>query len=154
MSVNERQHYKFQTFDDIASVLADALKAFPTLHAFELGLTELLVNAVEHGNLEITFEEKSTLLEIGSTAEEVEKRLPMDRYKERWASLEVLAYSDEIVLIIADQGSGFDWKKFLDRKLSEVSGLHGRGMLLSEAQFKTMTYIGNGNKVVAVVDAA
>ena len=50
---------------DIATVLANA---FPDPKRVVIGLTELLVNAVEHGNLAITYDEKSRLREEGGEA--------------------------------------------------------------------------------------
>lgn len=142
----------FKTFDDVIDVLSTVCTARPRLRAAELGLTELMLNAIEHGNLEITFDEKTDALENGAIVDVIDARLRMDAYKNRRARLDVLDYPDETVLIVSDEGPGFDWKEFLDREIAEVSGLHGRGMLMSERIFKTMVYIGTGNKVVAVVD--
>ena len=65
----------FRTLDsarDIATVLANA---FPQPKRVVIGLTELLVNAVEHGNLGITYEEKSRLREAEKWESEVDARL-------------------------------------------------------------------------------
>lgn len=144
--------YLFKTFDDVIEVLNTVCIGHPRLRSAELGLSELMLNAIEHGNLEITFEEKTDALENGAIIDIVDARLRMDAYKNRHARMEVLDYADETVVIISDEGPGFDWKGFLNRDIVEVTGLHGRGMLMSEQIFKTMVYIGNGNKVVAVVD--
>ena len=143
--------YTFQTFDQVAEVMESLDQTFPELKSARLGLSELMVNAIEHGNLEISFEEKTEFMKSAMIGEEVASRLLLDAYKDRWARIEVSRFSDETVITISDEGCGFPWKSYLDRKLVDISGLHGRGMLLAETQFKTMTYIGNGNKVVAVV---
>ena len=142
---------QFRTFDDVIDTVAGAIAAFPGLKSAELALTELMLNAIEHGNLEISFEEKGEILENGAIVDELARRLEMPRYRDRTARLEILDFPDEIVVLIADDGDGFDWKAFLDRNVADVTGMHGRGMLMSEQLLKTMTYIGRGNKVVAVV---
>ena len=35
------------------------------LHSIAIGLTEILINAIEHGNLEVSYKEKTTLLDSG-----------------------------------------------------------------------------------------
>ena len=71
MALIERGTFQFRTLED-ARVLAAAFAALceePDLAG--MGLVELLVNAVEHGNLGITFHEKSELLSAGRWEEEV-----------------------------------------------------------------------------------
>ena len=46
----------------------------PEPQTASLGLNELINNAIEHGNLEFTFEEKSELLEADTFFQEMEKR--------------------------------------------------------------------------------
>ena len=142
----------FKTSDDILAIIDDLQADYPELTDVEMPLWELMINAVEHGNLEITFEEKSDLLKRGIVADEIDARLQREEFKDRVATLELFDKCDEIVIVIVDQGPGFDWKRFLDRKISEVSGYHGRGMLMARDLFKTLSYIGKGNKVVAVLD--
>lgn len=143
---------RFQNFDSVLDVIHTLNHEYPWMKGVELGLSELMLNAIEHGNLEITFDEKSELLTNGAIIDEIESRLIQDKYKNRQARLELLDFEDETVVIISDSGPGFDWKQYLDKDIVEVTGLHGRGILLSEQMFKTMTYLGNGNKVVVVVE--
>ena len=146
--------YTFQAPDDIFSILPKLTAEFPCLASVELGLSELMLNAVEHGNLGITYEEKTALLSgEDGTFNEIERRLAMPEYKEREAYIEAWAEFDETIVMVVDQGAGFDWKVYLNKSLAEVAGLHGRGILLSESMFKTLTYIGKGNKVIAVMDS-
>lgn len=144
--------YHFRTFDDVLDILEVVCAQHPQFHSVELGLSELMLNAIEHGNLEISFEEKSEALETGAIIDVIEERLCAETFKSRKARLEVLDYPDETVAIISDDGPGFDWRSFLDRDLAETTGLNGRGLVMSMGIFKTMNYIGNGNKVVVAVD--
>ena len=74
-------------------------------------MTELLINAIEHGNLGITYREKTQLLTAGIWAEEVERRLTQPAYKDRVVTATV-EKRDELVVTIQDQGEGFDWTKY------------------------------------------
>jgi hypothetical protein len=56
---------KVQTFDDIDQCIKIATTALALAPLATTGLRELVVNAVEHGNLEIVFDQKSELLATG-----------------------------------------------------------------------------------------
>jgi len=144
--------YEFQTPSDISRVIASILEEYSYLEMAELAVTEMMVNAMEHGNLGISYEEKSRLLNTDDVMNEVEKRLKDPQYRGRNAFVEIKEFHDETVILICDEGSGFAWKDYLDKDLSKVKGLHGRGISLSLNFCKTLTYIGNGNKVIAVFD--
>lgn len=146
--------YHFQSPEEIFAILPKLVSEFPSLAAVEMGVSELMLNAVEHGNLGISYQEKSQFMKNGGIQDEIQKRLAEPAYQDRQAYVEVRAEQDEVVVLIVDQGEGFDWKLYLNRDLADVTGMHGRGMMLSAAIFKTLTYVGNGNKVVAVVDIA
>src|SRR6187402_1800633 len=49
-------------------------------------ISELMYNAIEHGNLGISFEEKSLLIEQDIFLEEVERRLQMPEHKHKHAT--------------------------------------------------------------------
>ena len=65
---------------DLASVLA---KTCGESRRAVLGLSELMINAVEHGNLGITYNDKSRLNLTDSWGTEVERRLQMDGYRDK-----------------------------------------------------------------------
>jgi hypothetical protein len=154
MKIGNRAVHSFRTTDDITSALSAVLDAFPGLCGADVAILELMVNAVEHGNLDISFKEKTALLENDGVADEIKKRLADDKYKSRSAILEVQELGDEIVVMVSDEGKGFNWKSYLDADIPSAHKLHGRGIPLSLAFCKTLTYIGNGNKVVAVFEPA
>ncbi|MBO6824591.1 MAG: ATP-binding protein [Sneathiella sp.] len=118
-----------------------------------IGLIELMVNAIEHGNLEITYEEKGLLLKKGEWQKEVERRLELPEYKSRYATLEFNRSEKHLDLLITDEGDGFDADKFLhnqthDREESTGSQYHGRGIAVaSQLDFEKIEYLGKGNQV-------
>lgn len=144
--------YEFKTPADISRVIASILEDYAYLEMAELAVTEMMINAMEHGNLGISYEEKSSLLKTDDVINEVEKRLLDPEYRDRVAFVEIKEFHDETVIFICDEGKGFAWKDYLDKDLSKIKGLHGRGISLSLNFCKTLTYIGSGNKVIAVFD--
>jgi DNA-binding response OmpR family regulator len=115
-----------------------------------LGLGELLMNAVEHGNLGITYEEKS---------EAMDKSLQdLDRlYRERGGSPELATRKVWVEFVmndrfaewrITDEGAGFDWREMPDPTAPEnLMASHGRGILLCRMQFDELEFLGKGNMV-------
>jgi anti-sigma regulatory factor (Ser/Thr protein kinase) len=117
-----------------------------------IGLTELLVNAVEHGNLGITYEEKTALNVSGGWQQEVDRRLAMPENAGKRVELRVERTAAELRFAIRDQGPGFPWKQFLNVDPRRAFDNHGRGIAIARAMsFDAIEYRGTGNEVVATV---
>ncbi len=117
-----------------------------------LGLVELLLNAVEHGNLGISYEQKghslTTMDGLGALCRE---RLSDPALAARRVTVHFKMDATACEWVIVDEGAGFEWKALPDA--TEGVGLfeaHGRGILLSRIQFDTLEYQGPGN-IVRVV---
>ncbi|NVJ93604.1 MAG: ATP-binding protein [Methylocystaceae bacterium] len=121
----------------------------PAKKLLRLGLTELLINAVEHGNLEIGAQEKQRLRESGTWMSEVNRRLNSDRYRDKKVHLHLSKTKQELLLRIEDEGQGFDWQKILqDNQNVKVQAKSGRGLRLAQRSgFDEFSYIGKGNIV-------
>lgn len=116
------------------------------------GYSELLINAVEHGNLEIDYAEKSQLLAAGCWLEEVENRLSLPEYRDRQIEVTLENSSDALIVTITDQGKGFDWQRYLEFEPERAFDLHGRGIAMSKNfSFDRLEYWGKGNSVSATV---
>ena len=141
--------FRVQTFDDIDVCVKVAAKALSLEPIAVIGLRELIVNAVEHGNLEIDFDQKSALLANGEWQQEIERRLASGKLGTRFAAIHLSRDENEFVIEITDQGAGFDWRLHLDPDTAPSHTLHGRGMSLAVgAGFKSIQYRGTGNRVV------
>lgn len=126
--------------------------ACPEPSAVALGLSELLVNAIEHGNLNITYQEKSKLLETGNWNAEIERRLKDERYKDRLVEILFQRVENQIEITITDQGNGFDWNKYLTDDADKGSDMHGRGIAVAAAiGFSNLSYNDKGNQVTATI---
>ena len=134
---------------DLAGVLANAC---PEPETAVIGLTELLVNAVEHGNLGITYEEKSALRNCHAWEAEVQRRLELAENAAKQVDVQFHRVNGEIQFHIRDAGKGFEWKRFLDIDPRRAFDTHGRGILLARHfSFSALEYAGAGNEVTATV---
>ena len=115
-----------------------------------LGLTELLINAIEHGNLGITYQEKKQLLESGAWEGEIERRLQYPGSAKKWATIAMDCSDTTIRFTIEDQGDGFDWASYMEIDPARAYDPNGRGIALARTMgFDGITYMGKGNIVVA-----
>jgi anti-sigma regulatory factor (Ser/Thr protein kinase) len=138
-----------QTFDDIDQCMKIANVVLELAPEAMIGLRELIVNAVEHGNLEIDFDLKSDLLCQGKWQDEIERRLASVEYRDRFSSVELRRDGAQFTIRIADQGLGFDWHTHLDPDKAPTHMLHGRGIsLANRAGFDGFEYEGAGNQVI------
>jgi anti-sigma regulatory factor (Ser/Thr protein kinase) len=127
--------------------------ACPDAQNVVLGLSELMLNAIEHGNLSITYQEKTDLIEAEALHAEIAHRLALPAYAERFATLVYERLDGKIQLLITDQGNGFDWRKFLDIDPARAFDSHGRGIAMARMlSFSELEYRGRGNEVLAVVN--
>lgn len=144
--------FAFRTIEearDLGSVLA---RACPDPEAAVIGMTELLVNAVEHGNLGITYDEKSQLRDHARWEAEVQRRLSLPQYAARTAEVAFERDAAAVRFIIRDRGDGFDWKRYLDIDPARAFDTHGRGILMARHfSFDSIEYRGCGNEVVATI---
>lgn len=144
--------YRFTTLDDIARLvpLLASLCSRPDRAA--PGLTDLMLNAVEHGNLGVTCEEKAQLKWEGGWEAEIERRLALPQFRGRFGTVRYERQADRIVFTITDQGDGFDWNKYLTFDPSRAFDPSGRGIAMAKAvSFSSLEYQGKGNVVVATV---
>lgn len=111
---------------------------------------ELLLNSIEHGNLQISYDEKSQLLEEGRFHEEVARRLASEEYRDRRVLVELKQLGGRLELMIEDCGGGFDYGKYLDLDAARILDRHGRGILMANALLD-LEYVHPGNRVRVVL---
>lgn len=144
--------FRFQTLEaarDLATVLANAC---PEPNKVVIGMSELLINAVEHGNLGITYEEKSALRASERWDDEVAQRLVDPTYAERYVEVSYRRRPDKVEVTIVDEGAGFDWEKYLEIDPARAFDTHGRGIAMSRMiSFDQLEYRGRGNEVAVQI---
>ncbi len=140
--------FRFRTLDE-ASALAHGVSMLcsaPDL--VRVALLELLVNAVEHGNLGIGYDAKALMVQSGRWHEEITRRLADSAYRDRVASLTVRIRAEDITLRIEDQGAGFDPSRHLDMPDVNAAQLTGRGIALArKLAFPVLDYSDEGRCV-------
>lgn len=124
------------------------------LLGIRFGIQEMLINAIEHGNLEINFDEKSKLQEDGvAISDIIERKAAIEKYSKKKVIIKFTLTRKKAVFTIKDQGKGFDTKKFME-KINDQSKLtleHGRGILLTRNNFDEFYYNDIGNEVTLVI---
>jgi len=116
------------------------------------GLSELLINAIEHGNLGISYDEKTEFLKNDTLFDEVDNRLANEDNKNKRVTIEYKKNDGEIVFKIMDCGKGFDFEKYMNIDLSKVFDSHGRGIAMAKLlSFTEIAYQGTGNHVKASI---
>ena len=144
--------FSIKTIED-ASILSVLLaKCCPDPQKVVPGLMELLNNAVEHGNLGITYKEKSRLLECTEWEIEIKKRLNLPENMSKRVIVLFESREHENRFLIKDQGPGFDWKPYLTFDPKRLFDPNGRGIAMAKnLSLDRVEYIGIGNEVLAVV---
>ena len=152
MQLMHQGRFELRTLDE-ARHLAELLAyAFPDPSRTQLGLTELLVNGVEHGNLNLSYTEKSALLKAGTLDHEIASRLTLPDYAQKRVRVSLDRTEAVLRMSITDDGEGFDWSQYLDLDGARSTDGHGRGIAMAKAiSFDKLDFQGCGNQVVASV---
>ncbi|HEX8964357.1 MAG TPA: response regulator [Rhodocyclaceae bacterium] len=149
-----RAEFRFRTMAEACSLSALLAHLCPEPEMAVLGLTELMTNAVEHGNLGITYDMKSLLRREDRWEEEVAHRSELPEYRHRTVSVTAERVPGAIRFTIVDQGGGFDWRKYLQLDAERAFDPNGRGIAMARmTSFDELDYRGSGNEVVATVYA-
>ena len=134
---------------DLATLLANTA---PDPGRIVLGLSELMLNAIEHGNLDIGYDRKTTLIENGSLEQEIERLLNSVEFSNRHAEVRVRRSDGELSFRICDQGAGFNWRGYLEMSPERAFDTHGRGIAMARMlSFERVEYAAQGNEVEAVI---
>ncbi|TAE34154.1 MAG: ATP-binding protein [Alphaproteobacteria bacterium] len=148
----QRGTFRFRTLEESKSLAFWLAHSYPDPERATYGLHELFTNAIEHGNLDIGYQLKSTLVEEHRWDKEIARRLNDARYAHRYVEV-IFVHDDEGVHVsIIDQGKGFAWDSYLTIDPMRMADLHGRGIAVAALMsFDRITYHGLGNHVTTFV---
>jgi len=153
LSTLRRGTFEFRTITEANELGTLLAYACPDPETQVVGLSELLINAVEHGNLGISYKEKSELLAESRWQAEVDRRLTLEDYRNRLVRVEFERHEGEVRITIRDEGSGFDWMSYLEIDPRRAFDTHGRGIAMAKMfSFSRLEYHGKGNEVLACVE--
>ena len=144
--------FRFRTPADVKALVAQLTNLCPIPNTTGMGLSELMLNAVEHGNLGLSYAEKTRLKWEDGWDQEIERRLELPENACKFAAVRLDIGDSEVVFSIQDTGPGFDWTAYLDFAPDRAFDPNGRGIAMARSlSFSTVEYQGNGNTVVARV---
>ena len=142
----------FRTLDEATDLAIFLATFFPRSRKVVVGISELLINAVEHGNLGIGYQEKTELANQGRWQDEVGRRQALPEYADRRVHVGYRRQADCIILTIADEGQGFDWQRYQDLPADLSLESHGRGIAIARLfSFDSVEYHSPGNVVTCQV---
>ncbi len=152
LGLMEQARFRFRTLEEAGNLAFLIASCFPEPEGAVYGLHELLINAVEHGNLGIGYAEKTQLVLAGQLFEEIGRRLALPQNLEKWAYLWFEALERELRVRIKDQGEGFDWRGYMEISPERATHPHGRGIATARMMsFTSVDYLGCGNEVLCTV---
>jgi len=140
-------------FSDVLELAPVLSNTYPEPNKVLTGIMELMNNAIEHGKLEIGFDQKKIWQEEDRYNEEIHKRLLLPEYNQKIIKVIYEKKENEIHLWIEDYGKGFDFS-IIQKKSSQEENLFlssGRGILIATTiSFDRVIYHGNGSLVEAI----
>lgn len=155
--VSQAIEFELENDHSVASAIAThiastMLRSEDLMYALRLGMEELLANAIEHGNLGLTLEDKTRALTQADSnwLALLAERAGQHPYRDR--RVRVLAQTEAgcFEITIHDMGDGFDFNRLPDPLAEEnLERPNGRGIYLARHQFDKVEYIGRGNVVKA-----
>ncbi|HHO75445.1 MAG TPA: response regulator [Deltaproteobacteria bacterium] len=112
----------------------------------KIALGEIMLNAIEHGNLNITMKEKRSATEKGDYNELLCERKTDPAHAGKAVTMDIYMDTEKLVYTITDQGNGFDYKTIFDTDPYAHIG-SGLGLFIARSFFSEVAYEGCGNKV-------
>lgn len=141
-------NFRFHTLAEARDVSDFIALCFQSVPDLRLGLVELTTNAIEHGNLGITYADKSELLIRDAWETEVERRQNLPENAGKFAELHLEVSPQRLSMKLRDQGRGFDWSAYQEFSAERAADPHGRGIAMARAlAFDSLEYLGNGNEL-------
>lgn len=155
MELLDQATFRYRTLDEIGPLIEVLASLCPAPATAASGLTELLVNAIEHGNLAISYADKKRLRLENAWEGEVDRRLALPEYAGREVQVSVERKHDLLEFTVEDEGNGFDWRRYLEFDPNRMADPNGRGIAMARMlSFVSLEYRGKGNVVVASIRTA
>lgn len=144
--------FRFRTLADAESLAAFIANCFPEPERVLPGVAELLINAIEHGNLGLGYERKTTLIDSGTWRGEIERMQNLPQNEDKYAYATISHKDGGTYIVVEDQGAGFEWRDYLRIDPARAGDNHGRGIAQANTvSFDKLGYNEVGNRVIAFV---
>lgn len=157
---SEKQNYAIGnhlvTADEITHRITRNLSKYleqGSIKIIQIALREIIINAIEHGNLGLTFDEKSDSIMNDCYFNLIRERQLMPDNIGKKVHIEYSINDECVNYSIADEGEGFNKDKFTREFQDEINEkflVHGRGITIARSAFDSITYNDKGNHVTLV----
>jgi len=133
-----------------AITLAPAIASLaPSPDRVGIAVLELIINAIEHGNLCIGYNLKKKLSVDSGIEDEIERRLNLPENKDKRVYISLKSDNKEVEVTICDEGQGFNWREFKDFDPVRLMEPNGRSIaIINNLLEVSVQYHEPGNKVV------
>lgn len=152
----EKRHYQIENDIHVVPILVDYL--FDRVDYLcendsflRIGLQEILINAIEHGNLEISYSDKQKMLDSGDYNQMLMERAKEETYRHKRVDIKVFSTPQYLKVIVEDMGNGFDMSALPN--LGDPENFFresGKGILMAINAFDRVQYNDIGNVVTLV----
>lgn len=117
-----------------------------------IAVREMIINAIEHGNLNISFEEKSQAIMNDRYTDYIKQRQKDPLYRDKTVNVEYEVDPEKVTYVITDEGGGFNAINYLDiiGNVNEKMLPHGRGISFTKNVFDEVIFNEKGNIVTLV----
>ncbi len=155
--ISEKLTYKMENYlfsaEDVSHRITRNLEKYmdqKDINILRIAVREIIINAIEHGNLDITFQEKTDALENENYIELLTARQHDEEIMNKKVTIEYLLKPDRVIYKISDEGKGFDFKKIIHEldKVNENYIAHGRGIKMAANIFDKIVFNRKGNQVL------
>lgn len=142
--------------EDVTQQLTrNMLKFMPakSVNLARIALREMIINAIEHGNLDISYNEKTRAIMDDSYFELIARRREDPRFRDRRVRIDYSIDATRALFTITDEGKGFDHARVIrsnSRTANRRMHAHGRGISMARNIFDSVKYNKKGNRVTLI----
>lgn len=142
--------------EDISHKITEKLIRYTSkndINMIRMALREILINSIEHGNLNITYDEKSNAMLMDRYIDLLNERQKDPANSSKNVKIEYMISDSRVIYKITDQGKGFNHKKIMAKgsdSANESLLPHGRGITITTSVFDEVKYNLRGNQVLLV----
>ena len=158
--VSEEYEYNLNNYFSNADLMSQRLvrnlyrfAAPSTISDIRVAIREAIINSIEHGNLGLSFEEKTQSQLDGTYFDLIKERQLDSLFKNKKVYVEYVLNDKQVVYKISDEGAGFDYTammKINPVRKGDVLLPHGRGLILILHAFDMVRFNKKGNQIIMV----
>jgi anti-sigma regulatory factor (Ser/Thr protein kinase) len=124
-----------------------------TITDIRIALREAIINSIEHGNLDLSYDEKTKSQLEGSYFDLIKKRQTDPVFSDKKVRVEYSLSEEQAVFKISDEGEGFDYTSMMKADNDDPANLeleHGRGLIYVRSAFDQVQFNKKGNQILLV----